>query len=96
MQANIRGRGLGFVAGRDLTMNGGPSTNFDGVHSAHEQFDLRGNPSLHGAVVAEDACDTQGSPAGPTSQVGGNVSITYNGASVPLGSSIRTTLWLEI
>ena len=98
MRFNDKGEGLGFVAGRDLEMSGNPGSgfNFVGVHAAHEQFDLSGNPTMEGAVVAEDACDTPGSPAGPTSEVSGSVSITFDGTSVPLGSSIRTTLWLEI
>ena len=93
-----KAQGLGFIAGRDLEMSGNPGSgfNFVGVHAAHEQFDLSGNPSLEGAVIAEDACDTPGSPAGPDSEISGSVSITYSGASVPLGNNIRTTLWLEI
>jgi len=93
-----KAQGLGFIAGRDLEMSGNPGSgfNFVGVHAAHEQFDIGGNPSLEGAVLAEDACHTPGSPAGPGSEVSGSVTITYSGASVPLGNTIRTTLWLEI
>jgi hypothetical protein len=93
-----KGEGLGFIAGRDLEMSGNPGSGFNyvGVHAAHEQFDISGNPTLEGAVIGDDSCDTAGSPAGPTSEISGSVSITYDGASVPLGSNIRTTLWLEI
>lgn len=93
-----KGEGLGFIAGRDLELSGNPGSGFNyvGVHAAHEQFDISGNPTLEGAVLANDSCDTAGSPAGPISEISGSVSITYNGASVPLGSNIRTTLWLEI
>ncbi len=92
-----KGEGLGFVAGRDLEISGTPGSgfNFIGVHAAHEQFDVRGNARMEGAVLANDSCDTPGSPVS-NSAVGGNVEVTYDGASVPLGSNIRTTLWLEI
>jgi hypothetical protein len=94
-----KAEGLGFIAGRDLEMTGSPgsgNSSYTGVHAAHEQFEITGTASLDGAVIGDDACDTPGSPAGPTSEVGGNVTITFDGASVPLGSNIRTTLWLEI
>ena len=92
-----KGEGLSFVAGRDLEISGTPGSgfNFIGVHAAHEQFDVRGNARMEGAVLANDSCDTPGSPV-DDSAVGGNVEVTYDGASVPLGSNIRTTLWLEI
>lgn len=93
-----KAQGLGYVAGRDLVIQGTASSGFYfvGVHAAHEQFRILGTASMEGSVIAENACHTGGSPAGPTSEVGGNVKITFNGASVPLGSNIRTTLWLEI
>ena len=97
MVFNDKGEGLGFVAGRDLEISGTPGSgfNFIGVHAAHEQFNVRGNARMEGAVLANDTCDTPGSPVNESS-VGGNVEVTYDGASVPLGSNIRTTLWLEI
>ena len=94
MVAHNKAQGLGFIAGRDLDMGG--TVNYRGVFAAHEQFDIHGNPTMEGAVLAEDACDTPGSPVGPDSEVSGSVSITYSGDSVPLGNNIRTTLWLEI
>jgi hypothetical protein len=97
MVFNDKGEGLGFVAGRDLEISGTPGSgfNFTGVHAAHEQFDVRGNARMEGAVLGNDSCDTAGSPVGE-SAVSGSVRITFDGASVPLGSNIRTTLWLEI
>jgi len=97
MVFNDKGEGLGFVAGRDLEISGTPGSgfNFIGVHAAHEQFDVRGNARMEGAVLGNDSCDTAGSPVNE-SAVSGSVRITFDGASVPLGSNIRTTLWLEI
>jgi hypothetical protein len=95
---NPKGEHLGFVAGRDLKLAGNPAsgnTTFTGVHAAHEQFDIRGNTGVDGAVLANDSCDTPGSPV-DASAISGSAKVTYNGASVPLGSNIRTTLWLEI
>ena len=95
---NLKGEQLGFVAGRDLKLSGnegsGNST-FSGVHAAHEQFYMTGNAQVEGAVLANDSCNTQNSPV-DESALAGSAKVTYKGASVPLGSNIRTTLWLEI
>jgi hypothetical protein len=96
---NEKGLSLTFIAGRDLKISGNPGTNYEGVFASHEQFDLSGNPTLNGVVIADDTCDSPASPVhqGQISFVGGNPSVTYDGSfEIPLGSTIRTTLWLEL
>ncbi len=85
---------LQFVAGRDLKLSGGPT--LVGALLAHEQFGVSGNPIIQGNLIAEDTCHTSGSPIGPGSSVSGNPEITYDGFEIPMGSTIRTTLWLEL
>ena len=88
--------GIAFVAGRDLQIQGNANQQFDGLIAAHEQVEVSGNPTLVGALVAEDACDSTGSPV-TTSKVSGSMSIQYDGnLDVQLASLIRTSLWLEL
>lgn len=92
--------GLGYIAGRDLKINGnpgaGPPTQYSGFYAAAEQLETGGNVSLLGSIVVQDLCDT------PTSSINdnnvhGSVTITYNGGlDVLVGSTIRSTLWLEL
>ncbi|HEX7167524.1 MAG TPA: hypothetical protein VF230_11145 [Acidimicrobiales bacterium] len=90
-----------FVVHRDLTITGNPSQRFNGIMAVHEQIGISGNTTIEGAVVAENACDTSGSPvddtAGPSGQsISGSLSITYNlDLDVALGDIVRTVLWLE-
>ena len=88
-----------FLAGRDLGIAGTPSQSFEGLLAAHEQVDISGNPSVLGAVLAENGCDSSESPklAGPESEISGNMSLTYDDEiNVALGNLVRTTLWLEV
>jgi hypothetical protein len=90
-----------LVAGRDLEVHGNPGagqTNYDGILAAHEQFEVGGNPRINGAIIANDYCDTVGSPVDePRVELGGNAHITYDGGiEVPLGRTIRTTHWYEL
>lgn len=99
MRGHDKGQGLGLVAERDLEISGNAGVGTDdyiGVHAAHEQFKVSGNPSIDGALIANDLCNTPGSPTGPGSSISGNPTVEFNGASVPLGTNVRTTLWLEI
>ena len=96
---NIVGQGLlqqlVYVAGRDLKVRGTPAQEFEGLLAAHEQIEITANPTLVGAAVAEDACDSAGSPVSVTS-ISGNMSLSYDGTlDVPLGALIRTRLWNE-
>jgi hypothetical protein len=87
---------LVFVAGRDLKINGNPSQQFTGFFAAREQIEISGNPTLVGAMVAEDRCDTGGSPVHFDS-ISGNMNLTFDGnIEIPVESLIRTTLWLEL
>lgn len=91
--------GLTLMAGRDLKLNGNPSAasvSYSGLMMAKEQVDISGNPAIEGAVIAEDACNTPGSPFS-SSGVGGNAKINYDGdLEVKIGNIPRTTLWLEL
>lgn len=94
---------LTFIADKDIAMSGssgggggsgvGPLTGFI---AAHEQIALGGSTAIVGAVVAEDAPHTVGSPVGANS-MGGSASIVYDGGlQVPLSSTIRVTAWNEL
>lgn len=92
--------GLGFIAGRDLKLNGNPGSGASGIYSgfyaAVEQVQISGNPKITGSVVAQGLCDTPGSMI-TDNQVNGNPTITYDGGlDVLVGATIRTALWLEL
>jgi hypothetical protein len=99
-RAHTKAYPLLFIAGRDLQISGNPGAgemNYEGFMGAHEQFKVSGNPSVFGSIVANDNCDTPGSPVNVSEvEVSGNPNITYNGAEIPLGRIIRITHWLEI
>lgn len=99
MRSHDKASPLLLIAGRDLEVSGNPGAgqvNYDGVLAAHEQFSLSGNPKINGVLVANDYCNTPGSPVDETT-ISGNPQITYDGnAEIPLGRTIRTTHWLEI
>ena len=95
---NMRGfiDGLTLVSGRDLHITGNPSQEFNGVLAAHEQVFISGNPTVVGSVLAESACDSDGSPVDVT-EISGSMQITYDdNLDVQVGNLIRTSLWLEL
>lgn len=91
-----------LISGRDLKLQGTPGAQFGSATApalleAHEQIYLSGNAAINGAVIAEDACHTPGSPVGPGNYVSGSLSIVYNDQlDLNVGQLIRTTLWLEL
>jgi hypothetical protein len=92
--------GLGYIAGRDLKINGNPGPGSTGIYSgfyaAAEQVEIGGNVSLSGSVVVQDLCDTPTSPINDNN-VHGSVTITYDGGlDVLVGATIRSALWLEL
>ena len=94
-----KGENLLAIAGTDIDISGSAGAGglaLQGFLAAHEQFDIAGTTEIVGAVVAEDACHTSGSPAGPGSELSGNAHITFEGDEAPLGTVVRTTLWQEL
>lgn len=98
VRPNSKGLGLHLIAGRDLQMSGTPGNTWQGVYAAHEQFELRGDVQMNGVIIANDYCDTAGSPVTQNViNVGGSASLNYDGGlEVPLGRRIRTTHWNEL
>ena len=98
VRPHTKAQPLHLIAGRDLLMNGTPGNKWEGVYAAHEQFKLEGNVEMNGVILANDYCDTVGSPASQNIiNVGGSAKINYDGGlEVPLGRRIRTTHWNEI
>ena len=98
MRRHDKAQPLQFVAGRDLKVAGNPGTTYEGVLAAHEQFSLSGSPTVKGVVIANDYCDSTGSPVPiPLVEITGSATITYDGnLEVPLGRRVRTTHWNEI
>lgn len=90
---------LTFIADKDITMSGssgGGGLGVSGFIGAHEQVNLGGNTALVGAVVAEDAPHTPGSPVSANG-IGGSATLVYDGGlQVPLSSTIRVTAWNEL
>ncbi len=83
-----------MVAGRDLKISGNP--HMVGTSMAGEQFLISGNPNVEGNFIAEHSCETAGSMVEGPSSISGNPNIEYDGLEIPIGTSIRTTLWLEL
>ena len=98
VRPNSKAQPLHLIAGRDLQMNGTPGNKWEGVYAAHEQFELKGNVEMNGVILANDYCDTVGSPVSQNIiNVGGSAKINYDGGfEVPLGRRIRTTHWNEL
>jgi hypothetical protein len=98
MRRHDKAQPLHLIAGRDLEVSGNPGVSYEGVLAAHEQFSISGNPSITGAIIANDYCDTSGSPVSePEIEVSGNPNIFYDGTlEIPLGRRIRTTHWNEL
>jgi hypothetical protein len=70
-----------IMAGRDFTWTGTQSLLQSGMIMAHEQMMITGTKSAIGSFLAEDACDTPGSPVSKTF-VSGNVTIMLDGPKV--------------
>lgn len=89
---------LHLIAGRDLQMSGTPGNRWEGVYASHEQFELRGNVEMDGVILANDYCDTPGSPVAQNIiNVGGSARLNYGGGmEIPLGRRVRTTHWNEL
>jgi hypothetical protein len=90
-----------FIAGRDFSMQGnaaGGGAQVSGAIMVHEQFSVTGSMTLTGNIVANDLCDTSGSPVGQNIiNLAGNSSITFNeAAELPFGKLIRITRWSEL
>jgi hypothetical protein len=72
----------GFIAGKDLTLNGNPSSGYSstGINYAGDQIKLNGNPRINGLVIAANLTDTN-SPGGignPVPRVNGGMEISGN------------------
>jgi len=82
-----------FVAGLDIDMHGNPAnTAFDGLIAAHEQFNLGGNVTVNGFLIAEDAGST--SSVVTSNSVSGSPRITYNcGSNPPLQGPLQFLSW---
>lgn len=91
--------GVAVIADRDLRLRGGTMS---GLVAAHEQIHVPGNPTINGAVIAEDATDTDGSwvrrdTNGGAVSVEGTMTINYDELlDVPLLGVIRITAWNEL
>jgi hypothetical protein len=87
-----------LIAGRDLRMSGNPDNPFEGIIAAHEQVQISGNPTINGSFFVQDECQTPSSLVDGTqvASISGNPTINFSGAEIPIGDTIRTTLWLEI
>ncbi|HVE76585.1 MAG TPA: hypothetical protein VND22_07460 [Actinomycetota bacterium] len=88
-----------FIAGRDLSFRGNGSASAVGAFLVHEQFDISGNATIDGVVIANDLCNTTGSPVdqGRLSTLTGTGGINYNGGlELPIGVVARITSWLEL
>jgi hypothetical protein len=98
VKPNSKAQPLHLIAGRDLQMSGTPGNRWEGVYAAHEQFELRGNVEMNGVIIANDYCDSVGSPVTQNIiNVGGSAKLHYDGGmEVPLGRRIRTTHWNEL
>lgn len=98
VRPNSKAQPLHLIAGRDLQMSGTPGNKWEGVYAAHEQFQLTGNVEMNGVILANDYCDTTGSPVSQNIiNVSGSAKINYDGGlEVPLGRRIRTTHWNEL
>lgn len=98
VRPNSKAQPLHLIAGRDLQMSGNPGNRWEGVYAAHEQFELRGNVEMNGVIIANDYCDSVGSPVTQNIiNVGGSARLHYDGGmEIPLGRRIRTTHWNEL
>ena len=88
--------GLGVMAGRDLVMSGNSTFPVNTLLAAHEQIKISGNPTVTGAFVAQDVCDTPSSPVS-ANIISGNPTVTLDlDLEVTLPAALRTALWIEL
>ncbi|MBZ0170539.1 hypothetical protein MELA_00011 [Candidatus Methylomirabilis lanthanidiphila] len=82
-----------FIAGLDIDIHGNPgSTVFNGLIGAHEQFNLGGNMTVNGFVLAEDAGSASGLVTSNTASDG--PTINYNcGSNPPLRGPLQILSW---
>lgn len=87
---------LVFLADRDIAMGGNVSSGVHGVMAAHEQIQLKGNPDIHGAAIAEDACDSSASPV-MTNVMTGSFRLTHSQTLLtPFDAVTHITAWNEL
>lgn len=84
------------MADRDVEMSGNPETS--GFIGAHEQLKISGNMQHTGAIIAEGAPHTSGSPVALADQmISGNPRITYDSTlELPFTSLLRVAGWTEL
>lgn len=81
-----------LVAGRDIKASGdGKILYDDAVIAAHEQIFFTGGVSIQGWLIAEEACDTPGSPVSSSQVSGGAVIVTEGSTATPL--SVTTIVY---
>jgi hypothetical protein len=82
-----------FIAGRDIDIHGNPgNTVFNGLIGAHEQFNLGGNVTVNGFLIAEDAEAVSSLVTSNT--VSGGPTINYDcGSNPPLQGPIQILSW---
>lgn len=87
-----------FLAERDFAMNGTTGTELDGGILVGEQFDVRGNASINGAIIASEKPHTAGSPVSTSkSAVAGDMQIVNDGGlRIPIHEVTRITFWNEL
>ncbi len=66
-----------IVAGGDLKINGNINQTLEGYFLVHEQVEVSGNPTLVGAIVAEDVEDLHGLVH--ENKISGTMNLLYNG-----------------
>lgn len=81
-----------FVAGLDIKLSGNPTQGFKGLIAAHEQIEIKGNASINGYILAEDASSTSNTVK--DNKVSGNPIITFNcGLNPPLLGPLQIIVW---
>ena len=87
--------GLLFVTDMDLDWTGGhDQVGAEALILVHEQARLRGNLSLRGAIVIEDAADISALVTSSNIGAAGNVTVTNSGTL--LGTDFAVTAWREL
>lgn len=66
-----------FMSGLDIKINGNPNQTYNGIIAAREQFDISGNPTIEGAVIAAGESNT--SDLVVENSISGNMTLTYDG-----------------
>jgi hypothetical protein len=82
-----------FIAGLDIDMHGNPAnTAFSGLIAAHEQFNLGGDVTINGFLIAEDAGST--SSVVTSNTVSGSPQINYScNLNPPLQGPLQFLSW---